>query len=192
MPADLFMKQQESFDSGKLSSVCFPLNRRMFLHGMFASDCFWKSIARKGRFCASHTNNQDKSSGARSKPASATASRFQGNSVRESGVEAFRGLSTFGAPCRHCRSTNAGRSLHHQGQGASWCEVDAAKAPRGPDEYGHFRYLLHWAGRSVRCRETGGVSARFRDSTPRRYVSLPLGQVGTIHHAGNSDWAAWP
>src|SRR6478609_3698292 len=47
MPADLFMTQQESFDSGKLSSVCLPLNRRMFLHGTFASGRFWKIDCKK-------------------------------------------------------------------------------------------------------------------------------------------------
>ena len=165
----------------------------MFLHGTFAPRVAFGNRLQEGRFCATHANsNQDESSGARSKTASARASRFQDNSVRGSGVEAFRGLSTFGAPRRHCRSTDAGRSLHHQGQGTSRREVNATQAPRGPDVHGHFRCLLHWAGRLVRCRETGGISARFRDSSPRRHVSLPLGQVGTIHHAGNGDWAAWP
>ena len=45
-------------------------------------------------------------------------------------------------------------------------------------------------GRRIRRRQTGRVSTRRGDCITRQHVSLSLGKVRRIHHAGHGDWAA--
>jgi len=68
----------------------------------------------------------------------------------------------------------------------------AAQAPRGPHLYRHVWRLLHRSWRRIRCQQTGGLSARNGDHSPREYMALPLGEIRRVRHADISDRSAWP
>jgi hypothetical protein len=107
-------------------------------------------------------------------------------------METVHGVSRFGPPCGRCRRAVNAWSLRDQGQGTARREVNAAQTSGGSSLYGHFRSLLHRAGRTVRRESVACLSTGKRDRSARQHIPLPLGKIRGVCEPGNGDRPAGP